>query len=304
MLTIRNLTKRYKKDVAVNNFNVEIEKGHIYGIIGPNGAGKTTFFKILAGLTIPNKGEIIVKTGEKFEDFRMKMSFMIEAPYLYERMTAFENMKIVGGIKGETNESMLWDMLKLVKLEQTGKKKVKDFSLGMKQRLGLACALIGNPEVIILDEPMNGVDPEGIVILREILLSLVEKRKVTLMISSHILSELYNLSTDFIFIKDGNIVKKIGKNELDRLTSGVIEIETDDDEVFVFLAQEYGAENVTKKEAIIYLSQKDNNTLMEVSKKLIDKQFTFTGIREQSVEIETYYMNEIVGDKNAYIVES
>ena len=130
MLNITNLTKTYKSDIAVNKFNVEIEKGHIYGFIGPNGAGKTTFFKMLAGLTIPTDGEITVSSGEKYEDFRKKMSFMIESPYLYGKMTAFENIKIIAGIKGETDEKKLRQMLQFVKLENTGKKKVKDFEEG------------------------------------------------------------------------------------------------------------------------------------------------------------------------------
>lgn len=298
MLNITNLTKTYKSDIAVNKFNVEIEKGHIYGFIGPNGAGKTTFFKMLAGLTIPTDGEITVSSGEKYEDFRKKMSFMIESPYLYGKMTAFENIKIIAGIKGETDEKKLRQMLQFVKLENTGKKKVKDFSLGMKQRLGIACALIASPEVIVLDEPMNGVDPEGIVELREILLSLVDKRKITLMVSSHILSEMYNLSTDFIFIKKGNIVKKVSKEELDNLTSGIIEIGTDDKEqVFEFLVKEYGSDKVTQNNSLIYL-RKESENIAEVSKKLLDYGFAFTKMNEQSIELEKYYMDEIVGDKN------
>lgn len=302
MLKIVNLTKKYKNKIAVNRFNLEIEKGHIYGFIGPNGAGKTTFFKMLAGLTIPTDGEIVVSTGEKFDDFKMNMSFMIESPYLYEKMTAFENMKIIGGIKGETDKDTLWKMIKLVHLEQTGKKKVKDFSLGMKQRLGLACALIGNPKVIVLDEPMNGLDPEGIVVLREILLSLVDEREVTLMVSSHIMSELYNLSTDFVFIQNGEIVKKLKKGDLDRINSGVIEIEAEDNVIFNFLVQEYGEDNVKKDVNNIYLKQ-NQITITEVSKKLIDRGFAFKGIREKTVELESYYMNEIVGDMHEYVTE-
>lgn len=298
MLNVVNLTKKYKKDIAVNKFNVTIQKGHIYGFIGPNGAGKTTFFKMLAGLVIPTEGEITVASGEKLEDFRRKMSFMIETPYLYERMTAFENIKIIAGIKGETNEKNLNDMLELVKLQDTGKKKVKDFSLGMRQRLGIACALTGNPEVIVLDEPMNGVDPEGIVELRELILSLVEKKKITVMISSHILSEMYQLSTDFIFMKQGNIVKKVSKQELDKLTSGIIEIGTEEKEkLYDFLVNQYGAERVTKNNSLIYL-RKGSEQLNEISKHILDSGFTFTKISEQSVELEKYYMDKIVGNKH------
>ena len=215
MITILNLTKAYKNVRAVDDFSLEIEKGHIYGIIGPNGVGKTTFFKLLAGLAKPSSGRILVSTGESLEKYREKMSFMIENPYLYEGMTAFENIKIIGGIKGETNEERMRELLELVGLEKTGKKKVKDFSLGMKQRLGIACALTSNPEILVLDEPMNGVDPEGIVELREMLLALHKERGLTFLVSSHILGELFQLSTDFIFIKDGKIAGITDKKELE-----------------------------------------------------------------------------------------
>lgn len=221
MLTIKNLTKSYKNTKAVDCFNLKIERGHIYGIVGPNGAGKTTFFKLLAGLAVPALGEITVSTGEDFAVYRERMSFMIENPYLYDGMTAFENMKIIGGIKGETNESNLKKLLELVKLDKTGKKKVKNFSLGMKQRLGIACALTSNPEVLVLDEPMNGIDPEGIVELRELLLALNREKNMTLLISSHILGELFQLSTDFVFIKDGRIINIVDKKSLKNQDGGI-----------------------------------------------------------------------------------
>lgn len=221
MLTIKNLTKSYKNTKAVDCFNLKIERGHIYGIVGPNGAGKTTFFKLLAGLAVPASGEITVSTGEDFAVYRKRMSFMIENPYLYDGMTAFENMKIIGGIKGETDESNLKKLLELVKLDRTGKKKVKNFSLGMKQRLGIACALTSNPEILVLDEPMNGIDPEGIVELRELLLALNRERNMTLLISSHILGELFQLSTDFVFIKDGRIINIADKKSLENQDGGI-----------------------------------------------------------------------------------
>lgn len=215
MLKITNLNKKYKNVSAVEDFNLEIENGHIYGVVGPNGAGKTTFFKMMAGLAVPDSGEITVSTGEPLEKYRQKMSFMIESPYLYDSMTAFENMKIIGGIKGVTDENKMRNLLELVKLDGTGKKKVKEFSLGMRQRLGIACALVSNLEVLVLDEPMNGVDPEGIVELREMLLKLCKDKNITLLVSSHILGELFQLATDFIFIKEGRILKVIDKNTLE-----------------------------------------------------------------------------------------
>ena len=130
MLTIRNLTKKYKKNTALDNANLDFKKGHIYGVVGPNGAGKTTLFKMLAGLVRPTSGEILTESGESVTDFRNKMGFMIENPYLYENMTAMQNMKIIGGIKGETDTSKLEELLKLVGLGSTGNKKVKQFSLG------------------------------------------------------------------------------------------------------------------------------------------------------------------------------
>lgn len=172
-------------------------------------------FKMMAGLVRPTSGEILTSTNESMTDFRNKMGFMIENPYLYDNMTALQNMKIIGGIKGETETSKLEELLKLVGLGSTGNKKVKQFSLGMKQRLGIACALASDPEVLVLDEPMNGVDPEGIVELRNILLSLNKDKNITLILSSHILSELELLSTDFVFVKEGRIQKCVSRDDIE-----------------------------------------------------------------------------------------
>lgn len=214
MLVINNLTKKYKKTVALMDADLEIKKGHIYGVVGPNGAGKTTLFKMLAGLVRPTNGEITVKSGESIECFRNKMSFMIENPYLYDNMTALQNMKIIGGIKGEYDVDKLKKLISLVGLDSAGDKKVKQFSLGMRQRLGIACALTSEPQVLVLDEPMNGVDPEGIVALRQLLLSLNRERGMTLLLSSHILSELEQISTDFVFVKKGSIQRCVSKDEV------------------------------------------------------------------------------------------
>ncbi len=298
MLKISNLTKKYKKVAVVDNFNLEIEKGRIYGVIGPNGAGKTTFFKMLAGLVKPTSGEIIVSTGESLEKFRERMSFMIEAPYLYEGMTALENIKIIGGIKGETNENSLKELLALVKLDRTGKKKVREFSLGMRQRLGIACALTSNPEVLVLDEPMNGVDPEGIVELREMLLKLCREKNITLLISSHILGELFQLSSDFIFIKSGRILNITDKKTIEDSNSEVIEIGTTDIvKTYEFLRREYGEQAVTLEDGIIRL-KKINEDEALITKKIIDAGFSITKINTLPFNLEEYYMKEIIGNED------
>ncbi len=302
MLKLVNLTKCYKDKNAVHDFSFEIERGHIYGIVGPNGAGKTTFFKLLAGLAKPTSGEIIVSKGESIEKFREKMSFMIENPYLYESMTAFENMKIIGGIKGELDEGKLKYLLKTVKLDNTGKKKVKHFSLGMKQRLGIACALASNPEVVVLDEPMNGVDPEGIVELRELLLTLCKEKNITLLVSSHILGELYQLSTDFIFIKNGHVVKRINKESLENTSTGIIEVETTDiSKTYEYLQSVYGKKKVSIDNDLIRL-ETGLIEVAELSRKLSEAGFIITKINSLPLNLEQYYMREIVGNENSKFV--
>lgn len=294
MLRVSNLTKKYKDIYAVDSLNLDIEKGHIYGIIGPNGAGKTTFFKMLAGLTIPTSGEVTVSTGETLEKYREKMSFMIENPYLYDGMTALENIKIIAGIKGEMNENNLKRLLELVKLDKTGKKKVKQFSLGMKQRLGIACALASNPEILVLDEPMNGVDPEGIVELREMLQRLCKEENITLLISSHILEELYQLSTDFVFIKNGRIIDVIDKKTLQNTSSGIIEIGTTDiTATYEYMQKKYGTEDVTLDNNLIKLKGNLGNEA-ELSKTMMEAGFCITKINAIPLNLEQYYMKEIV----------
>lgn len=297
MLKISNLTKKYKEIIAVDNFDFEIKSGHIYGIIGPNGAGKTTFFKLLAGLAVPTSGKIIVSTGESIETFRRRMSFMIENPYLYESMTALENIKIIGGIKGETNDEKLKQLLELVKIDKTGKKKVKQFSLGMKQRLGIACALASNPEVLILDEPMNGVDPEGIVELREMLLGLCQERNITLLISSHILGELFQLSSDFIFIKSGKMIDMIDKETLKNASSSIIEIGTTDIvKTYEYLKNEYGDDAVYIENNLIKV-KRNFTSEAELSRKITDAGFGITKLNVLSLDLEQYYMRKIIGNE-------
>lgn len=214
IVTLKNLCKKYGKQCVLDVTEVEFAKGKIYGIIGPNGAGKTTMFKLLAGLIQPTLGDMTFFEGRKTpQEARKKISFMIENPYLDLGMTATQNMNMLA-ILYDAEPKNVEKLLKLVGLGKTGKKKVKNFSLGMKQRLGIAMALLKNPEMIILDEPMNGLDPSGIVSIRKLLENLCVKNKITIVISSHILSELELLADVFYLIQNGKIIDKKRQEEL------------------------------------------------------------------------------------------
>ena len=208
VISLRGLTKVYGDKRVVDNFSLDVENGHIYGLIGPNGAGKTTIMKMIAGLIDPAEGEIeLFGSGKDLDADRERASFMIEAPYLDKSFTARENMEYISRLRGVADSSKIDEILELVGLESTGKKLVKHFSLGMKQRLGIGMALLPDPEVMILDEPVNGLDPEGIVEVRNLLKRLKDERGITILISSHLLAELSELCTDFVIIDKGVLVE-------------------------------------------------------------------------------------------------
>ena len=213
-IVTQNLTKTYGRHRGISNVDLEVQEGERFGFIGPNGAGKTTMFKRLAGLIQPTSGDMTFFEGRKTpQEARKNISFMIENPYLDLGMTAAQNMNMLA-ILYDAEPKNVEKLLKLVGLGKTGKKKVKNFSLGMKQRLGIAMALLKNPEMIILDEPMNGLDPSGIVSIRKLLENLCVKNKITIVISSHILSELELLADVFYLIQNGKIIDKKRQEEL------------------------------------------------------------------------------------------
>lgn len=224
------LTKKYKDFAALNEADMTIYRGDIYGIIGRNGAGKTTLMKTLTGLTNKTSGEfeIFSKSGAEAEKERKRIGCLIEAPAFFSNMSARDNLKYYCIQKGITDYSKIDEVLKLVQLADTGKKKFKSFSLGMKQRLGIAFSILDNPDLIILDEPINGLDPIGISDLRKTFFMLNEERALTIVISSHILSELYAVANRFLFIDKGRVVKEISKEELDLECQKCLVIKVDD----------------------------------------------------------------------------
>lgn len=225
------LTKVYRGKPANDGIDIGIKKGDIYGLIGNNGAGKTTLFRMIAGLATPTKGSIEIfgkKTDNEIAAMRRRIGCIIETPALYPDMTARENLEYRRRILGLPDKKAIDEVLEAVQLEDAGRKKAKRFSLGMKQRLGIAIALLGNPDFLILDEPVNGLDPKGIIEIREFLLKLNSDMGVTILISSHILSELAKLATRFGIINSGKLVEQFSTEDLDERCRKYINIRVDD----------------------------------------------------------------------------
>ena len=213
IIETNNLTKQFPNKLAVDHVDIHIKRGDIYGFIGRNGAGKTTAMKLILGLLNPTDGQIKLFGTTDLNKNRHKIGSLIEEPGLYKNASAFENMKLFSILYGGDDEKIK-ELLKLVGLDNVGNRKAKDFSLGMKQRLGIAIALLGDPEILILDEPINGLDPAGIKEIRDTILELNQKKNVTFLISSHILDELAKITTTYGIINDGRLIEEVDANEL------------------------------------------------------------------------------------------
>lgn len=227
VLRTKSLTKKFGSKVAVNAVDMNVAKGDIYGFIGRNGAGKTTAMKLILGLLNATEGEIELFGGEPLEKARGRIGSLIEAPGIYKNCTAYENMKRFSIIYGGTDEDIA-QLLKFVGLENTGNKKAGRFSLGMKQRLGMAIAMLGNPEFLILDEPINGLDPEGIKDVRNAVLNLNEQKGVTFLISSHLLDELAKIVTRYGIINNGVLTEEISAEDLNAMCESGLKVRVDD----------------------------------------------------------------------------
>lgn len=230
VLTTRNLTKTYRGRNVVNGVNMHVEKGDIYGFIGRNGAGKTTLMKMVCGLIKVSDGEFELFESKDLGAGRKKIGCVIEQPALYPGMTARENLIYYSKMQGCEKTTDIDGLLQLVGLPDTGKKKAKKFSLGMKQRLSIAIALLGEPEFLVLDEPMNGLDPAGIREIRELLLDLHEKKQITILMSSHILGELGKIATKYGIINSGMLVEEFRAEELESRSKHYLRIAVDDTE--------------------------------------------------------------------------
>lgn len=286
-----NLTKKYKDFVALDNDNITIHKGDIYGLIGRNGAGKTTLMKTITTLTNKTGGTFsLFGSEEELTESKRRIGCLIESPAFFGSLTAYQNLKYYAIQKGITNDKQIDKVLKAVDLFKEKDKKFKNFSLGMKQRLGIAFAILDNPDFIILDEPINGLDPIGIKEIRDTLKRLNEEEKITILISSHILSELYLIANHFCFIDKGRIIKDLSKEELDLECSKCIVIRTKDvKKATVVLEQELKTTNYkvidnTEIRLYDYLE----NTL-KVNKTLLANDIEVMGIYESGISLEDYF---------------
>ncbi|GAB3042904.1 ABC transporter ATP-binding protein [Virgibacillus ainsalahensis] len=230
ILRTNHLSKKYRNDFALKSINISIKKGEIYGFIGQNGAGKSTLLRIVTGLAFPSNGSIELFGNDhpnKLTDAQKRIGAIIESPALFPNMTAYENLEVYRLQKGIPGKDCINNTLELVGLKDTGKKKIKDFSLGMKQRVGLAISLLSDPEFLILDEPTNGLDPMGIAWLRELIKKLNREKGLTILISSHVLSELHLLASRYGIIHKGKLLEEISAKELDEKCRQHLQIKVD-----------------------------------------------------------------------------
>ena len=282
LLETRNLTKQYGHHKAVDSVNMHIKKGAIYGFIGRNGAGKTTCLKMISGLSKPTCGEIEMfgYKGKDLQKVRSRIGCLIEAPGLYGNMTAYENLNIKCKLFGI-------------------KKKTKHFSLGMKQRLGIGLALVGDPDLLVLDEPINGLDPQGIAEIRDTIQRLQKEKNMTICISSHILEELSKIATDYGIIHNGSLLQEITREELIRRCSERIELTLDHPKQAIPVMDSMGFTNyqVTDKEHIHIFERLNESAVLNM--ELAKAGIPVKGISITSEELETYFLNLTGGADHA-----
>ncbi len=293
VLKTNELTKKYKNFIALDKVNLTIEKGDIYGLIGRNGAGKTTLMKIISTLSSKTDGEfeLFECNNKNASEVKRRIGCLIENPAFYPNMSAYDNLKYYAIQKGIVDINQINEALKLVGLENVKKKKFKNFSLGMKQRLAIALAVMDHPDFIILDEPINGLDPIGISDLRNTFKTLNEQRGITILISSHILSELYALATKFCIIEHGKVIKELTKEELDLECSKCICIKTDDTKkAAIILEKELKTTNykvIDQREIRLYDYLDHAN---QVNKALATNDVNVMSIIETGISLEDYFI--------------
>lgn len=301
ILKTNNLSKRYgKKNLVLDSVSMNVPKGSIYGFVGKNGAGKTTLMRVISGLNNPTNGGYslydVDYKDSKVADVRKKIGAVVETPSIYLEMTAKDNLLLQYKLHG-MEPTGLDDLLKLVGLPNTGNKKAKNFSLGMRQRLSIAFSLVSDPDFLILDEPINGLDPEGIKEVRDLLIKLHSEHGITILISSHILDELSKLATHYGFIDKGHLIKEMSAEELERNCTKKIRLTVDNTKKAAPVFDEMGLKYAlfSETEAEIY----SHIEVTPLVLALANKDCKVLTMSENNESLESYFIKLIGGAHNA-----
>lgn len=298
ILQTTNLSKEYSKVKVVNQVTMSVSKGDIYGFIGKNGAGKTTLIRMLVGLAQPNEGSISLFGSSDLVSQRNKIGTVIEYPALMQNLTAAQNLEIQRRLLNIPDKSTIQEVLKEVGLANTGKKKAKNFSLGMKQRLAIALALMGDPEFLILDEPTNGLDPTGIKEIRELILRLNKERGITVLISTHILGELSRLATRYGIIHNGVLIEEFTEEELNKRCQSNLVIKTSNmDNVMRVLKEDLHIENFNRTSDNEFIITDFVDSPSTINEALAKRQLFVDSISVSTTDLEEYFIKTI-GDAN------
>ena len=300
VLKTNALSKSYGHFKALNGLSMNVPKGAIYGFVGKTGAGKTTLIRLICGLQNPSSGDYILYGRKNMEKeivkSRRRMGAVVETPSIYLDMTAEENLKQQYRILGLPSFDGLHEILELVGLDDTGKKKARNFSLGMRQRLGIAIALVGDPDFLVLDEPVNGLDPQGIIEIRELILKLNRERQITVLISSHILDELSKLATYYGFIDNGSIVKEVSAAELEKTCRKCVHMEVSDTKELARVLDKMKVEYkiFSDTEADVFAKIKISQLTLELAKVNCE----VISMQEKDESLESYYISLVGGGNN------
>lgn len=296
ILQTSNLSKVYGSKNVLNNININVPKGSIYGLVGKNGAGKTTLMRIICGLTKQSSGNYTLFGKPDSYNLRNNIGMLIEKPGIYDNMTALENLQYFSLLFGMPSNNHN-KILEMVGLENTGKKKARQFSLGMKQRLGIAIALLGNPSFLILDEPINGLDPEGVYNMRKMLQKLNENYNITIMIASHILSELHKLATNYAIIDKGSLIDEFDKETLENNCKSNIKITVEPqclEDAKILLTSHYPNLNykITNKNVFLLY---DEINLADINQLLVKNGIRVCGLGVNNENIEKFFVEKLSG---------
>lgn len=300
VLKTNNLCKSYKHFKALNGLTMRVPKGSIYGFVGRNGAGKTTLIRLICGLQFPTGGDFtlygIGSGSPSIETARRRMGAVVETPSLFPELTAEDNLRQQYRLLGLPSFDGIPELLRLVGLEHTGKKTAKNFSLGMRQRLGIAIALCGSPDFLMLDEPINGLDPQGIIEVRELILKLNRERNITVLISSHILDELAKLATHYGFIDAGRIVREMSAEELDAACRKCLRVTVTDTEALARVLEQSGTEYKIVEANTADIYAKPN--ISKLAFALAEEHCEILSCAEHDENLEGFFVSLVGGGSN------